>query len=220
MGRYSTRLLNMYQAMSAAVGDTRWWPGAEPFEIMLGVVLTQNTNWNNVERALENIRAEGLLSGERLHALPEDRLAELIRPAGYFRIKAKRLKSLLHFLREECGFDLNILAGQDMESLREKLLQVRGIGPESADSMMLYALKQPTFVVDAYTQRIAHRHGLAPEDVDYEELRALFMDALPGDRQCYHEFHALIVRTAQQWCRKTKPLCAECPLAPFLETQL
>lgn len=211
-----TLLLNMYQAMYAELGPSYWWPGESMFEVAVGAVLTQNTNWGNVSRAIDNLRRAGLLDGERLYTLAESELAELIRPAGYFRLKAARLKNLLFFLRTECRFDMPLLQQQDMETLRGKLLQVRGVGPETADSILLYALQMPSFVVDAYTRRMCSRHGLLPEDVDYEELRAYFMDVLPEDVQLYNEYHALVVRTAKDWCKKKKPLCDTCPLQPFL----
>lgn len=211
-----TLLLNMYEAMHAELGPSHWWPGETRFEVAMGAVLTQNTNWRNVTRALDNLKQAGLFSGEKLHALPENELAELIRPAGYFRLKATRLKNLLLFFKNECRFDLSRLQERDQDELREKLLGVKGVGPETADSILLYALEKPSFVVDAYTRRMVSRHGLLPEDVDYEELRAWFMDVLPEDIRLYNEYHALIVRTAKNWCKKKKPLCDTCPLQPFL----
>jgi endonuclease III related protein len=187
----------------------------EPW-IMVGAVLTQNTNWGNVVKALGVIRREGLLAPEALYALSEDRLAELVRPAGYFRVKASRLKNLLVFLKNEYAFDLEAMAGEEVRHLRDKLLLVKGVGPETADSILLYALELPSFVVDAYTRRICNRHGLLPEDVEYEELREYFMDVLPEDVQLYNEYHALLVRTAQGWCGKKAPLCDTCPLHAFL----
>ncbi len=209
-------LRNMYDAMLSELGPSFWWPGSSRFEVMVGAVLTQNTNWGNVSKALDCIRREGPLTPEALYALPECRLSELVRPAGYFRIKAARLKNLLVFLKNEYLFDLEAMAGEEVSVLREKLLHVKGIGPETADSILLYALELPSFVVDAYTRRICNRHGMLPEDVDYEELREFFMDVLPEDVRLYNEFHALLVRTAQGWCRKKAPLCDTCPLRSFL----
>lgn len=210
-----TKLLNMYEAMHAALGPSYWWPGESAFEVMVGAVLTQNTNWKNVARAIDNLKDADLLHPEKLYALPESELAELIRPAGYFRLKAGRLKNLLVFLKNECRFDVDSLRDEDMFNLRDKLLAVRGIGPETADSILLYAFEMPSFVVDAYTKRLANRHGFLPEEVDYEELRAYYMDVLPEDVQLYNEYHALIVRTAKNWCKKKKPLCETCPLQSF-----
>lgn len=211
-----TLLLNIYQAMLAELGPSYWWPGESMFEVVVGAVLTQNTSWSNVARAIENLKQAGLLSGDKLYALPESELAELIRPAGYFRLKAARLKNVLVFLKNECRFDLARLKEEDTGSLRGRLLTVKGVGPETADSILLYALEKPSFVVDAYTRRMVARHGYLPEDVDYEELREWFMDVLPQDVKLYNEYHALVVRTAKTWCKKKKPLCETCPLQRFL----
>lgn len=211
-----TLLMNMFQSMLAELGPSHWWPGEGGFEVMVGAVLTQNTNWGNVEKALENLRRYGLLSPERLLSVDVAQLAEFIRPAGYYRLKAGRLNNLLRFFREECKLRLECLEAMDMDELREKLLGVKGVGPETADSILLYALNMPSFVVDTYTMRIMNRHGLVPEDADYHELRDYFMDVLPGDAAMYNEFHALIVRTAKEWCKKKNPCCDDCPLRSFL----
>lgn len=210
-------LLDMFQAMSAALGPSRWWPAETPFEVVVGAVLTQNANWRNVEKALANLRREELLDAARLDALPEADLAELIRPAGFFRVKAARLKNLLAWLRAECRFDLERLAGQGLETLRPKLLAVNGVGRETADSILLYALGLPTFVSDAYALRLGARHGLFPDKAKYEQVRGLFMAALPPDPGLFNEYHALIVRTGKTWCAKRAGRCAECPLGPFLD---
>jgi endonuclease-3 related protein len=217
-GSRQTLLLNMYGAMFDALGPSEWWPGQTPFEVCLGAILTQNTSWANVEKAIWNLREKGLIQPEALHSVPESDLAELIRPAGYFRVKARRLKSFVQFLRLEAGFDVAALAAQDLEVLRPKLLHVKGIGPETADSILLYALDKPSFVVDAYTARICHRHALVPSDIAYDELRDFFMDVLPLDIYLYNEFHALFVRVGKKWCKKRNGQCAECPLFSFLET--
>jgi endonuclease-3 related protein len=210
-------LLQMYEAMYNALGPSCWWPGQSPLEVCLGAILTQNTNWANVEKALQNLKDKDLLHVEKLLQLPLEELAELIRPAGYFRIKAARLQNFLHFLRQEVELDLQALAGQELQELRAKILAVRGVGPETADSILLYALHKPVFVVDAYTHRICSRHGLVPEEVGYSELQAYFMDALPRQVKLYNEYHALLVRTGKSWCKKKQPKCGECPLQPFLE---
>lgn len=205
-------LFAMYNLMFDVLGPSYWWPGETPFEVCLGAILTQNTNWSNVERAVWNLRQQGLLDPERIDQCTEAEVAELIRPSGYFRQKAKRLKTFVHFLREESGYNLNALAGRELETLRRDLLRIKGIGPETADSILLYALHRPSFVVDAYTARILHRHGLVPEEVGYDELRDLFMDHLPEDVYIYQEYHALLVRTGKRWCKKKSGLCADCPL--------
>ena len=210
-------LLAMYEAMHAALGPSFWWPGDTPFEIAIGAILTQNTNWQNVEKAIANLRKNGFLEAEAMHRLAVPELAELIRPAGYYNIKARRIFNFLHFLRDEAGYDLEALKGRRLKELRPKILGVNGIGPETADSILLYALEFPTFVVDAYTARLMGRHGLAWEDIDYYELQAIFMDALPVDVALYNEYHALIVRVGKDWCKKKSGLCETCPLQPFLE---
>ncbi len=164
------------------------------------------------------LRERDLLDARALRALPETELAELIRPSGSFRVKARRVRNFLEFLDEACGLDLERLANWDTAVLRQALLGVSGVGPETADSILLYALGRPTFVVDAYTKRILNRHLLVPEDIGYAELRAFFMDALPSDPCLFNEFHALIVRTGKAWCAKKAGKCAACPLAVFLDT--
>jgi len=216
MSRAAT-ILGMYQAMLDALGPSRWWPGDTPFEIAVGAILTQNTNWGNVEKAIANLKARDLLSARAMLALDPAELAELIRPAGYYNLKTARLRNFLIFLKNEAELEVESLKVHAMDELRDKLLAVRGIGPETADSILLYALQMPSFVVDAYTHRLMCRHGLAFEGIDYHELRALFMDALPEDVALYNEYHALIVRTGKEWCRKQAGLCAACPLQPFLD---
>jgi len=209
-------LMHFYETLLASLGPSRWWPGETPFEVCVGAVLTQNTNWSNVQKAIDNLKSRDLLYPEKMASLEEQVLAELIRPSGYFRIKARRLKNLLELLRLECAYDLSVLGLRDMQQLRSKLLQVKGIGPETADSILLYALEKPSFVVDTYTRRILNRHFLVHEDIDYHELRDFFMDRLPLDVAIYNEYHALLVRTGKEWCRKNNPRCDECPLGSYL----
>jgi endonuclease-3 related protein len=211
-----TLFLNMFHAMLDELGPSRWWPAETPFEMAVGAILTQNTNWGNVERAIANLKATGAFTPQALFALPDATLAELIRPAGYFRLKAGRLKNLLAFIVRELDGDIANLAGQDRDESRRRLLAIKGVGPETADSILLYGLGYPSFVVDAYTARICSRHGLAPEDAGYDELRDLFMDALPEDVPLYNELHALLVRVGNGWCRPRGPRCEHCPLARFL----
>jgi endonuclease III related protein len=208
----SHRLAVLFDKLLAHFGPQHWWPGDSPFEVMIGAVLTQNTNWHNVERALANLRQEDLLSFESLEALPPEILADLIRPSGYYRLKAGRLKNLLAFIREEYGGDLDAFFGEEPTRLREKLLTVKGIGPETADSILLYAAGQPIFVVDAYTHRILSRHGLIYEEAGYEEIQELFMRTLPTEAALYNEYHALLVRLGKELCKKSQPLCSACPL--------
>ena len=210
------RLEKMYAAMYAALGPSNWWPAESDFEVVVGAVLTQNTAWGNVEKAIAALRGACCLSPRALRALPEEDLARLIRPAGFFRLKARRLRNLLDWLETACGCDLAALRGRDMAGLRAELLAVNGIGPETADCILCYALGYPTFVVDAYTRRIFARHGLVSENIGYEELRGLFMDRLPPDAAMFNEYHALIVRVGKEWCRKSGGRCETCPLNTFL----
>ena len=205
-------LLEIYERLYSTLGPSGWWPGETPLEIIVGAILTQNTSWRNVEQALVRLQEQGVLSVESLTQIGEDRLAEMVRPAGTYRVKARRLKNFFRFLREEYQGRIEALVEPPLEMLRDQLLGVRGVGPETADSILLYALGRPTFVVDAYTYRIFSRHRLIPEESDYEGLRSFFMDALPEEVPLYNEFHALIVRTGKAYCRKKAPLCGDCPL--------
>lgn len=206
----------MFQAMLDRLGPSRWWPAESPFEVAVGAILTQNTNWGNVERAIANLRQANALSPHAILGMPESELAERIRPSGYYNMKAKRLRTFAGWLTEYAGGDVAALADKDAAQVREALLGIKGIGPETADSIALYAAGLPTFVADAYTHRILTRHGLIPEDADYHTMRDYFMDVLPQDVPLYNEYHALIVRVGKEWCRKSAPLCAQCPLNPYL----
>jgi endonuclease-3 related protein len=179
--------------------------------MMIGAILTQNTSWKNVEKAIQNLKKRDLLSVEALSDIPVPALAEHIRPAGYFNIKAKRLKNLIAFIQEKYGGDLSELFSGDTETIRMELLSVRGIGLETADSMLLYGAGRALFVVDTYTHRILSRHNLIGEEAGYYDLQMLFMDNLPHEIELFKEFHALIVKTGKEYCRK-KPLCPDCPL--------
>jgi len=216
MSKRAETIQGLYRVLSGALGPSRWWPGETPFEVAVGAILTQNTNWKNVEKAIANLKAEGAPTARGLRTLHPARLEELIRPAGYFRIKTIRLTDFLDFLEQESGLEIEALAQQPLETLRPKLLAVRGIGPETADSILLYALGKPTFVVDAYTVRMFSRHGLIPEATDYHEVQDIAQSAIAPEAVDYNEFHALIVRAAKEWCRKSKPLCALCPARSLL----
>ncbi len=206
-----TILLDLYDRLYEALGPRHWWPGDSPFEVAVGAILTQNTAWRNVEKAIGNLKAERLLSPDALQNLPVQDLAAIIRPAGYYNIKAGRLKHFLDFLFRENAGDLDRLLAQDLDTLRSKLLSINGIGPETADSILLYAGNKPTFVVDTYTKRILSRHGLIPEEVSYDEVRDFFMDCLEPDVAMFNEYHALLVHLGHAFCLKTKPKCSECP---------
>ena len=205
------RLTQVFELLLEHYGALEWWPADTPFEVCVGAILTQNTNWLNVEKAIANLKREGVLSLEALHEINPERLAELIRPSGFFNIKTVRLKHFVDWLMEGYG-TLDAMFEGDWRELREELLAVRGIGRETCDSILLYAGEKPSFVVDAYTKRLFSRLGMVREKDSYEEVRSLFMDHLPHDSRLFNEYHALIVQHCKQHCRK-KPLCAGCPLA-------
>lgn len=209
------RLTEIHDRLYAAYGPQKWWPGETPFEVLVGAVLVQNTAWRNVERALANLREQGLMTPRKLYALAPEDLAEHIRSAGYFRLKAQRLRNLLKLIVERYDGSLAALFDQGVESLRRELLTVNGIGPETADSIVLYAAGLPSFVVDTYTHRILSRHGWIEPEADYHRLKEHFESQLPVDVPLYNEFHALLVRVGNHHCRKT-PNCEGCPLAELL----
>jgi endonuclease III related protein len=204
----------MFDTLYSALGPQNWWPAETKLEMMVGAILTQNTSWSNVEKAIENLRNKDLLSVAGLRDIPISLLAEYIRPAGYYNIKAGRLKNLINLIGIEYGSDINAFLSRDAHTLRSELLSVKGIGRETADSMVLYGAGLPLFVVDAYTYRILVRHGIIQEEAGYDEIQSLFMDNLHHDVELFKDFHALIVKTGKLYCKKN-PLCAECPLASF-----
>jgi len=209
-------LRDYYDTLLAAFGPQHWWPGRTAFEIIVGAILTQNTSWRNVERAIKNLRRAKLLAPGAILAVPARRLAALIRSSGYFRQKAKKLKAFVRFLRTQHQGSLVKMLRIRSATLREQLLGVHGIGPETADSILLYAGRRPVFVVDAYARRILERHHLADPKMSYEDARQFFERNLPQDVPLYNEFHALIVRTGKDYCRASNPRCEECPLERFL----
>ena len=205
------RLTHIYKKLYSAFGPQHWWPGETPFEVAVGAILTQNTNWGNVEKAITNLKNERKLNAAALHSLPVGRLASMIRPAGYFNIKAKRLKHFMDFLVREYGGSMAKMKKEEVDVIRKKLLAVNGIGPETADSIILYALEKPVFVIDAYTKRVLSRHNILDHDSSYDKFQQLFHRNLGKDVQLFNEYHALIVRVAKEHC-KTKPICAGCPI--------
>jgi len=207
----------MYEKLHAHYGPQGWWPGRTPFEVAVGAVLTQNTNWQNVERAIKSLRAHGALSARAIHAMPVRGLAALIRPAGYFNVKAKRLRAFVDFLVSEYAGSMKRMAADSLQHLRHRLLAVHGVGPETADSILLYALHKPVFVIDAYTKRVLSRHGLMEFHASYDDLRGLFhgrylespgRDIVPF----FNEYHALFVAVGKERCRPRRPLCGGCAL--------
>lgn len=209
----SDMLLDIYDRLGRHFGRQEWWPGDSPFEIMVGAILTQNTNWQNVEKAIANLKQAGLLSFAAMSALPLEELAEHIRPAGYYNIKAGRLQNFFTMINQQWDGDLDYFLAQPGTEIRENLLRVKGIGPETADSMVLYAAQYPIFVVDTYTHRILSRHGIIPEEYGYFEIQELLMDNLEEDTRLFNEFHALLVQTGKHFCKKSKPRCSSCPLS-------
>lgn len=209
-------LQDYYRALLDAHGPQNWWPGSSRFEVIVGAILVQNTTWKNAETAIRNLRREKLLTPASLHITDMTRLEKLIRPSGYFRQKAKKLKAFTQFLYDECGNSLTKMFSMPTKTLRHDLLSIHGIGPETADSILLYAGEHPVFVVDAYARRILARHGLAPAGKSYEELRGLFETSLPKEPQLFNEFHALIVHTGKEFCRKSEARCTDCSLKKFL----
>ena len=211
------RLTEIYQLLFERFGPQHWWPGQTRFEIITGAILTQNTNWANVEKAIANLKTADLLSPQKIHNLDVTEIAGLIRPSGYFNVKAKRLKNFLTWLFENYAGQLTDLEELGTDQLREELLSVKGIGRETADSILLYAFDREIFVVDAYTARIAVRHELIEPGADYEQLRELFQSNLSLDVKLFNEYHALLVRVGKEFC-KPKAKCLDCPLTKLPHT--
>lgn len=206
------KIRTIYARLLAFYGPQNWWPAESNFEMLVGAVLTQNTNWQNVKKTIDKIRSEGLLTFDGLYSLPVENLAQLIKSSGYYNLKARRLRNLMHMIATCYDGSLDRLLACESSIARESLLGVKGIGPETADSILLYGGKHPLFVVDTYTHRIFSRHDLVPDECGYEQLQDLFMDHLDHDPDLFNEYHALIVRTAKEFCKKNSPLCDHCPL--------
>ena len=204
-----------YLAMRERFGGQRWWPGDTAFEIVVGAILTQNTSWTNVEKAISRLKSAGALGVETMEELAEPKLAELIRSSGYYRQKARKLKAFLHYLRREHGGSLVKMFETPTARLREELLAVHGIGEETADSILLYGGGHAVFVVDAYTRRILARHNLIAESWSYGQIQALFHGEIRPNAPVYNEFHALLVQTGKRHCLKAAPQCEGCPLDGF-----
>ena len=215
MNTLSDKLNEIYELLLKAYGPQKWWPAESPLEVMVGAILTQNTNWQGVEKAIANLKKHGLLSLDILHHRSTEELAEFIKPAGYFNLKASRLKNLIVMVAEAYGGDLEVMGQRDTGQLRQELLSVNGVGPETADSILLYAFHRPIFVVDTYTYRVTSRHGLIEEEVNYQALQDLFMEHLPLDVDMFNEYHALLVRVGKLHCKR-KAHCQGCPLEPLL----
>jgi len=209
MNTLSDRLNEIYELLLEAYGPQHWWPAESPLEVLVGAVLTQNTNWQGVEKAMASLKPH------KLQAMPTEDLARLIKPTGYYNLKARRLKNLIEFVTEAYSGDLETMKQTETGRLRKELLAVTGVGPETADSILLYALQKPVFVVDTYTYRVMSRHGLVGEEVSYDELQELFTQHLPLEMKLFNEYHALLVRVGKLHCQR-KPRCQGCPLEPLL----
>jgi len=210
-----TTLTDLYDALLRAFGHRGWWPGETPLEVMVGAILTQRTNWRNASTAIDALRAAGALDAQSLACMDVARLQELIRPAGYYRQKSVRLARLARWLVENADGDPAALADVSTPELREQLLGLRGIGPETADSILLYALERPVFVVDTYTMRVAVRHQLVSQECGYAELQELFADHLPEDVALFKDYHAQLVEVGKRFCRP-QPRCLRCPVPAVL----
>ena len=204
-------LLRIYDLLNEYFGDLHWWPAEGPFEVMVGAILTQNTAWTNVEKAISALKENQVLTPEAIADIDEEALAGIIRPSGYYHVKAKRLKALVRFFLEEYGGDIRTMSAEELPLLRERLLGIRGVGPETADCILLYACGKPIFISDAYTRRILLRHSLISGDANGDQIRELFMTHLPHDVRLFNQFHALFVYAGKTFCR-TAPKCVSCPL--------
>jgi len=211
---HNPRLMQIFSSLASHFGPLHWWPAESPFEVVVGAILTQNTAWRNVEQAIARLRAAGALTPEAIASLAPRELEEHIRPAGFFRQKAERLQLFVRHLAARHDGDLAGMLSGSLAQVRTELLALKGVGPETADSILLYAGGRPSFVVDAYTRRLFSRLGLLRGDEGYEAIRSLFMDALPAEVDLFNEYHALIVEACKVFCRKRAPLCSPCPLLP------
>jgi len=204
-------LIDFFESLLSYYGRQQWWPAENAFEVVIGAILTQNTVWTNVEKAIINLKTHRVLSPEKLEEIKEETLASLIKPTGFFNQKAKRIKTFLAFLNDKYNNSIERMAQVNFEVIRSELLAINGIGAETADSVLLYACNKPTFVVDAYTKRIFSRIGYIIESMSYEELKQWIETRIPKNVPLFNEFHALLVTHGKQYC-KTKPRCLECPV--------
>lgn len=209
-------LLEIYEKLWSYFGPQGWWPAETPFEVCVGAILTQNTNWKNVEKAIRNLKEKGLLTPEALYNLSLEELAQLIKPCGFYNLKAKRIRNFLAFLMNTYQGNLKKMQEEPLEELRVKLLSIKGLGKETVDSILLYALEKPIFVVDAYTYRILNRHGIVAEVSSYDEIQEIFHNSLPKDIELFKEYHALIVECGKNFCKPNKTYCDKCPLNSLL----
>ena len=210
--------LKLYQILKKHFGPSNWWPGESPFEIIVGAVLTQNTSWANVEKAIINLKAADKLDIDSIMQMGLSEFAELIRPSGYYNLKAGRIKNLIDAIYSDSGSDLNLFLSKEPELLRNKLLEVKGIGKETADSICCYAAEKCVFVVDAYTKRILSRHGVINELWDYDMVQDLFEKGFADNIEIYKDLHAYMVFIGKEFCKKKTPVCGQCPLKDWEQT--
>lgn len=208
------RLKDIYSILYSHYGPQNWWPGDSPFEIMVGAILTQNTSWKNVEKAISNLKP--YLDPFVLFNMDMNKLVSLLKPSGFYRLKAQRLKNFLSFFINRYNGSVKEMKKAGIETLRQELLSVCGIGRETCDSILLYALLKPVFVVDAYSKRIGIRHNIFQENATYEEIQKIFEERIEKNVRIYNEFHALLVRVGKENCRKKKPFCRTCPLRDMM----
>jgi len=208
----SERINKIYRLLYKRYGPQGWWPGDTQLEYILGAILTQNTSWKNVEKAINNLKKSNLISIDKLKLLTTDELAQLIRSSGYFNQKALKIKNFVNFIIDNYNGNLENMFDEDIHVLRNNLLNIKGIGPETADCIILYGGNKAIFVIDTYTYRVLSRHGLVPEQTSYNEMQELFMDSLNDDPQIFNEYHALLVKVGKEHCKKRSPICAGCPL--------
>jgi len=206
------KLQRVYDLLLKQHGPQNWWPGETPFEVMVGAILTQNTSWVNVEKAIENLKTKNLLNPEKMFNAKDSLLSKLIRPSGYFNQKTKKLKNFLKYFKNSYDFSISTMKKVPLHKLRNELLEVNGVGPETADSILLYALEKPVFVIDTYTKRIFSRLGLCQSSISYHDLQSVFMKKLKPTTSFYNEYHALIVKHGKDICKKSKPRCEVCSL--------
>ncbi len=214
----ASNIRQIYKLLDGYFGNLHWWPAETPFEVIVGAILTQNTAWRNVVTAIAKLKDENILTPEGLNRVEFSTLENLIRSSGYYRVKALRLKAFIHFLHEEHAGSLDALFAGEVGQIRKNLLQIKGIGEETADSILLYAGHKPVFVVDAYTKRILLRHGIISEKARYSDVQSLFLASLPHNAPLYNQYHALLVNTGKNFCTK-KSRCGECPLKKLIAGQ-
>jgi len=205
--------MEIYNRLLSYFGPQRWWPAETPYEVVVGAILTQNTSWRNVERAIDNLKRNNLLDERKILNTPLGRLGDLIRPAGFYNIKSRRLKNITEYIVNNYGSTEELRrCDKNLYRLREELLSLKGIGRETADTILLYSLDRPIFVVDNYTKRIFSRYGIIDKNLDYDKIRTFFEGSIPRDVEIYKEYHALIVQLGKTFCKKRCPKCADCPL--------